>query len=88
MTIDGSGGILGQAGPDAVRSGSYLPYRGSMEFDAADANAYLAAGLFDDIVLHEMLHTVGLGTIWSSKGLISGGASTARWPMRSIPARP
>ncbi len=73
MNIDGAGGILGQAGPDAVRPGSYLPYKGTMEFDAADASAYQAAGLFDDIVLHEMLHTVGLGTIWSAKGLISGG---------------
>ena len=71
--IDGAGGVLGQAGPDAVRPGSYLPYRGSMEFDASDAAVYQAAGLFDDIVLHEMLHTVGFGTIWSSKGLISGG---------------
>ena len=60
MSIDGAGGILGQAGPDAVRPGSYLPYKGTMEFDAADASVYQAAGLFDDIVLHEMLHTVGL----------------------------
>ena len=73
VSIDGAGGILGQAGPDAVRAGSYLPYKGTMQFDVADANVYQAAGLFDDIVLHEMLHTVGFGTIWSSKGLISGG---------------
>lgn len=72
-TIDGAGGILGQAGPDAVRQGSFLPSRGSMEFDVADANGYQAAGLFDDIVLHEMLHTVGFGTIWYERGLISGG---------------
>ena len=72
VPIDGAGGILGQAGPDAVRTGSYLPYKGSMEFDVADAAAYQAQGLFDDIVLHEMLHTVGFGTIWSSLHLISG----------------
>ena len=74
MNIDLAGGVLGQAGPDAVRAGSYLPYKGTMEFDVADAGAYQAAGLFDDIVLHEMLHTVGFGTIWSAKGLISGGS--------------
>src|SRR5207247_4327443 len=28
--IDGAGNILGQAGPDAFRSGSSLPYHGSM----------------------------------------------------------
>jgi hypothetical protein len=73
MSIDGAGGILGQAGPDALRAGSYLPYKGSMQFDAADAQVYQSAGLFDDIVLHEMLHTVGFGTIWSQKGLLTGG---------------
>ena len=70
--IDGPGNILGQAGPDAVRAGSYLPSKGSMEFDSADASAYQAVGLFDDIVLHEMLHTIGFGTIWNALGLISG----------------
>jgi hypothetical protein len=35
--IDGTGGILGQAGPTALRSGSYLPATASMQFDSADA---------------------------------------------------
>src|SRR5213075_802657 len=34
-TIDGVGGILGQSGPDAFRSGSLLPIHGIMEFDSA-----------------------------------------------------
>ena len=76
VTIDGPGGVLGQAGPDAVRAGSYLPSRGSMEFDKADASAYQAQGLFDDIVLHEMLHTIGFGTIWSALDLVSGASFT------------
>jgi hypothetical protein len=70
--IDGVGGILGQAGPTALRTGSYLPAAGSMQFDIADATTYEAQGLFDDIVLHEMMHTVGFGTIWSYKGLLTG----------------
>jgi Leishmanolysin len=70
--IDGVGGILGQAGPTALRTGSYLPAAGSMQFDIADATTYQAQGLFDDIVLHEMMHTVGFGTIWSYKGLLTG----------------
>jgi hypothetical protein len=73
--IDGPGYILGQAGWTAVRAGSFLPYKGIMEFDVDDVNYYLSLGLFDDIVLHEMLHVVGLGTIWSQKGLLSGTAS-------------
>jgi hypothetical protein len=74
ISIDGAGGILGQAGPDAVRVGSFLPAKGTMQFDVADASVYQAAGLFDDIVLHEMLHTVGFGTIWTDLGLVSGGS--------------
>ena len=73
--IDGVGGILGQAGPTALRTGSYLPAAGSMQFDIADATTYQAQGLFDDIVLHEMMHTLGFGTIWSNKGLLSGAGT-------------
>jgi hypothetical protein len=76
VSIDGAGGVLGQAGWDQVRAGSYLPSRGIMEFDSADAAAYQAAGLFDDIVLHEMLHTIGFGTIWSYLGLTNGSSYT------------
>jgi len=70
--IDGIGGILGQAGPTSIRTGSFLPATGIMEFDSSDAASYQAAGLFDDIALHEMLHTIGFGTIWANLGLISG----------------
>ena len=70
--IDGEGGILGQAGPTSLRTGSYFPATASMQFDSADAATYLTAGLFDEIVTHEMLHSVGFGTIWSYLGLVSG----------------
>jgi hypothetical protein len=45
-----------------------------MQFDVADASSYQASGLFDDIVLHEMIHTIGFGTIWDYLGLTSGGS--------------
>jgi len=70
-TIDGGGGILGQAGPTSLRTGSYLPATAIMEFDSADAQTYLGAGLFDEIVTHEMLHIIGFGSIWSYLGLTS-----------------
>ena len=72
--IDGVGGVLGQAGPTSVRAGSFLPATGTMAFDSADAGYYNSTGLFDDIVLHEMLHTIGFGTVWSELGLYSGGS--------------
>ncbi len=71
--IDGAGGVLGQAGPTVVRGGDApLPVTGIMEFDIADADYYNDNGLWDDIILHEMLHTLGLGTMWSYVGLTSG----------------
>jgi hypothetical protein len=73
--IDGVDGILGQSGPTAIRTGSYLPAAGSMQFDIADAQSFESQHLFDDIVLHEMMHTLGFGTIWSYKGLLSGAGT-------------
>lgn len=74
--IDGVGGILGQAGPTSLRAGSYLPATASMQFDSADAANYLGQGLFDEIVTHEMLHSVGFGTIWSYLGLAANSLFT------------
>ena len=70
--IDGSGGILGQAGPTVTRFFGGIPSQGIMEFDVADATEYVALGLFDDLVLHEMMHCLGIGTIWSDLGLTTG----------------
>lgn len=77
-TIDGVGGVLGQAGMTAVRATSHLPSAGLMRFDSADAQRYLNMGLFDEIVTHEMMHCVGYGTLWKSMGLISGTNYTGR----------
>jgi hypothetical protein len=63
-TIDGVGSILGSAGPCVVRNVTNLPIVGSMQFDSADMNAMLADGSLNGVVLHEMMHTLGFGTIW------------------------
>ncbi|MEM6363879.1 MAG: lamin tail domain-containing protein, partial [Planctomycetota bacterium] len=68
--IDGIGNILGQAGPDSVRSGSFLPLTGSMEFDAADIAALEDADRLEAVILHEMGHVLGLGTIWDLLDLL------------------
>ena len=62
--IDGVGGILGSAGPCLIRSGTRLPVVAAMQFDSADMNTMLANGLLNGVVLHEMMHTLGFGTIW------------------------
>jgi hypothetical protein len=70
--IDGPEGILGQAGPCLVRSSSGLPMVGVMLFDSADLEMLEEAGQLEAVILHEMLHVVGFGTIWSERGLLSG----------------
>ena len=69
--IDGTGGILGQAGPTAIWTASELTAFGEMTFDQADADDYNSKNLFDDIVLHEMMHVMGIGTLWNYNNLVS-----------------
>ncbi|MFP6765405.1 MAG: leishmanolysin-related zinc metalloendopeptidase, partial [Planctomycetaceae bacterium] len=67
--IDGAGGILGQAGPTSLRNGSALPSRGIMEFDGADLDELESSGDLLNVILHEMGHVIGIGTIWGNLGL-------------------
>jgi hypothetical protein len=73
--IDGVGGILGQAGPTWIRSGSYFPIAGVMTFDRDDLQKLEDDGLLLSVILHEMAHVLGYGTIWSYKGLLQGAGS-------------
>lgn len=82
QAIDGTGGVLGQAGPTAIRQAQYdyLPAKAAMTFDVADATDLLSgslAGYWGAVVLHEMLHSVGVGTIWDLQGLIGGSGTVA-----------
>ncbi|HEY4320461.1 MAG TPA: leishmanolysin-related zinc metalloendopeptidase [Gemmatimonadales bacterium] len=62
--IDGPGNILGSAGPCLLRSGTYLPIVGAMQFDSVDMASMVSNGTLNGVVLHEMMHTLGFGTIW------------------------
>jgi hypothetical protein len=73
--IDGAGKILGQAGPCYVRSESLLPIMGSLKLDAADLAQMEGVGTLDDVVLHEIGHVLGIGTIWSDHSLIIGAGT-------------
>lgn len=73
--IDGPGKVLAQAGPcNFVRGSSKLPFLGVMEFDSADIQNYITTGRFEAVVLHEMNHVLGLGTVWDLKNLLSNPA--------------
>ena len=73
--IDGSGNVLGQAGPTAVRTSSSLPATATMKFDIVDVNE-MGPIVFTDVVLHEMAHSLGFGSIWDRLGLVTNGEFT------------
>jgi hypothetical protein len=64
-SIDGPLGTLGQAGPCFVRTTGRLTILGQMTFDSADVAALAAGGLLNKVILHEMGHVLGFGTLWT-----------------------
>ena len=73
--IDGVNGILGSAGPCVIRSSNGLPLIGVMRFDAADVPSLEAAGQFRDVILHEMGHVIGIGSLWQEFGVLANPAT-------------
>jgi hypothetical protein len=75
--LGGPGGTLGQAGWTARRSSSNtgLPYRGIMQFDIADIGGLESSGSLEYVILHEMGHVLGIGTLWQTFGLINGSGN-------------
>ncbi|WP_419942447.1 Ig-like domain-containing protein [Candidatus Palauibacter sp.] len=78
--IDGPGGTLAQASWCWARSGNLLPFYGRMRFDVADLELLEQRGTLEDVVLHEMGHVLGIGTIWSRLGLLRDPASETEAP--------
>jgi hypothetical protein len=77
--IDGDGGVLARAGPCLIATGDRLARFGVMEFDLADIGDLVASGTLDDVIVHEMGHVLGIGTLWDSipTGSLITGAGTA-----------
>ncbi|WP_413717205.1 hypothetical protein [Silicimonas sp. MF1-12-2] len=80
--IDGAGNILGGAGfDDLSQRDDGTPSLGLMMFDVADAEQLYTDGNWDAVVLHEMLHVLGIGTLWDELRLLvveEFGANTKR----------
>ncbi|HEU4559394.1 MAG TPA: leishmanolysin-related zinc metalloendopeptidase [Longimicrobium sp.] len=74
--IDGPGAVLGQAGWCLRRSGA-LPALGVMEFDAADMANMEQSGQLNAVILHEMGHVLGIGTLWNAFGLLKDPSPTS-----------
>lgn len=87
--IDGVGGTLGSAGPTGVildNLGFTLATDGRMRFDTADVENLALAGTLEAVVLHEMAHVLGFGTLWDDNnvyvdgsGEYTGAAATLEW---------
>jgi hypothetical protein len=69
--IDGSGGVLGSAGPTFGNfGGSFVETtEGDMTFDTADLDTIVAAGDFEQVIRHEIGHILGFGTLWGVNGV-------------------
>jgi len=52
-----------------------LPARGIMQFDSADLQRMEDDGSLAGVIIHEMGHVLGIGTLWSDLGLIQGSGS-------------
>lgn len=74
--IDSSGGVLASAGPCFVRLSNDLPVLGAMRFDTADLDDVEASGLLSQVVLHEMGHVLGFGSLWEAKGFLADPSLT------------
>ncbi len=74
--IDGPGAVLGSAGPCYTRTSDSLSLIGRMRFDIADLDNMVINGTLEAVVLHEMLHVIGVGTLWALKGKRFGLAPT------------
>ena len=67
-SIDGEGGVLGRASFCFFRTASKLPAVGFMEFDTADLSRLEANLRLEAVILHEMAHVLGIGSLWGSQG--------------------
>lgn len=79
VPIDGVGNVLGQAGPCLIRDDNLLSVVGRMRFDAADVANLESTGRLADVILHEMGHVIGIGSLWSLQGLIQNRGGGDPW---------
>ena len=76
VPIDRVGKILGAAGPCFIRTSDGLSILGLMQLDTDDLDALEAQGLLGDVILHEMGHVLGIGTLWQTMSLLADPAET------------
>lgn len=78
--IDGPGAVLGAAGPCLARNADLLTLYGLMFFDTDDLAFLADNNIFDEVVVHEMGHVLGFGTLWNfGRTLLQGTNADPRF---------
>ncbi|MEP7226246.1 MAG: leishmanolysin-related zinc metalloendopeptidase [Gemmatimonadales bacterium] len=72
VPMDGPGGTLATAGPCWIRDPGFMPILGRMRLDIADLSTIEAEGQLSTVILHEMGHVLGIGSLWPDHGLLAG----------------
>jgi hypothetical protein len=76
VPLDGPRGVLGISGPCFLRRAGAafavgdLSVIGQMRFDEADMQELEEQGGLNSVILHEMGHVLGIGSVWGAFGLL------------------
>eukprot|EP00904_Undaria_pinnatifida_P013083 jgi/Undpi1/8905/HiC_scaffold_25.g11367.m1 len=85
--IDGEGSTLGTAGPRSVwRECPTITAEGEMIFDIDDMDGMEEDGTLEGVILHEMGHVIGIGTLWGAGFGECTTCSTSGDPVWTCPA--
>lgn len=78
--VDGQFNVLAFAGPQELRPSAqgFLPSAGILVLDSSDTSLLIEDGSFFDVLVHEVLHVLGAGTLWDFLGLTSNGQYTGQ----------
>jgi hypothetical protein len=76
VPIDGPGKVLGSAGPCLIRGAGGLPILGVIKLDSDDLDMMSNSGTLRDVILHEIGHVLGLGTLWTRFRLLEGAGTS------------
>jgi hypothetical protein len=72
-SADGPGGTLAYAGPCAIRVADGLTALGGVVVDQADAASLEEDGQLEAVLVHEIGHILGIGTLWFDHVVGAGG---------------
>ena len=74
-SIDGSGDTVGKGGSFWIRGDTRLPILGKILLDTADLQRMDEEGSLWTVILHEMGHVLGIGTLWEDLDLLRGSSN-------------